>query len=316
MQARNLGATGLSIGPIVFGGNVFGWTADEATSFDLLDRFTGAGFNAIDTADVYSAWVPGHQGGESEAMIGRWLQQSATRREDVVIITKVGSPMGEDRKGLGEKWIMEAVNGSLRRLQTDHIDLYLAHWPDDDVPHEETLSAFARLRDQGKIRAFGCSNYDAGQLRAAMNAARQAGLPSYGVLQPEYNLLTRDKYEGALAEICVEEDIGVIPYYSLAAGLLTGKYRSKADFSGVARSATLQRFWSERAERVVTALINVADEIGETPATIALAWLMTRRGITAPIASATKPEQLESLLRAPDVTLSAEMLTTLQEAGA
>ncbi|TPW27836.1 aldo/keto reductase [Martelella alba] len=316
MHFRNLGATGLSIAPVVFGGNVFGWTADEPTSFDLLDRFTAAGFNAIDTADVYSAWVPGHQGGESETIIGRWLKQSATRREDVIIITKVGSPMGENRKGLGETWIMQAVEASLKRLQTDHIDLYLAHWPDADVAHAETLSAFARLRDQGKIRAFGCSNYDAAQLRAAIEAARQAGLPSYGVLQPEYNLLTRDKYEGALAEICVEEDIGVIPYYSLAAGLLTGKYRSKADFAEVARSATLERFWDERAERVVAALIRIADELGEKPATIALAWLMTRRGITAPIASATRSEQLERLLRAPDVTLSDEALTALQEAGA
>ncbi|MFB2605595.1 aldo/keto reductase, partial [Rhizobium phaseoli] len=215
MEMRRLGKTGLSVAPIVIGGNVFGWTADEKTSFAILDAFFDAGLNAIDTADVYSAWVPGNKGGDSEEIIGRWLKQSAVSRDKAVIITKVGSDMGQG-KTLKAGYILKAVEASLSRLQTDYIDLYLSHWPDADTPHEETLGAFAKLKQQGKIRAIGCSNYDATLLQASFDAAEKAALPRYDVLQPEYNLCERASFEGPLAELCVEEDLGVITYFSLA----------------------------------------------------------------------------------------------------
>lgn len=315
MQKRTLGRTGIEIAPVVFGGNVFGWTADEKTSFDLLDRFFEAGFNAIDTADVYSAWVPGNKGGESETIIGDWLQRGSVARDDVVIITKVGSEMAPEKKGLSEKWILQAVEDSLSRLKTDYIDVYLAHWPDENTSYDETIGAFTRLREQGKVRAIGGSNLDAGQLEEALRIAEHTGRARYDVLQPEYNLYTRDGFEGALAELCVEHDIGVIPYFSLAAGFLTGKYKSSDDIRGVAREGAVGKYFDERGERLLKALEIVSKEAGEHPASIALAWLMTRRGVTAPIASASKPEQLQSLFRAPDIELDADALQLLQKAG-
>ncbi|WLR92664.1 aldo/keto reductase [Shinella zoogloeoides] len=316
MQLRSLGKTGLSIAPLVFGGNVFGWTADEKTSFDLLDAFTGAGFNAIDTADVYSRWAPGNAGGESEAIIGRWLKRSGIARDKVVIITKVGSDMGQGRRDLGKSWIVEAVEASLKRLETDHIDLYLSHWPDDETPYEETLEAHASLVAAGKVRAFGASNLDAGQLQASFEAADKAGLPRYGALQPEYNLYDRAGFEGALADLCEKEDIGVITYYSLASGFLTSKYRTKADTEGRARGEDVARYLDEKGQRILAALDRVAPETGARPAEIALAWLMAKPAVTAPIASATSLAQLASLTKAAALTLSTEAVAALDKAGA
>ncbi len=316
MQLRSLGKTGLSIAPLVFGGNVFGWTTDEKTSFDLLDAFTGAGFNAIDTADVYSRWAPGNEGGESEAIIGRWLKRSGIARDKVVIITKVGSDMGQGRRDLRKSWIVEEVEASLKRLETDHIDLYLSHWPDDETPYEETLEAHASLVAAGKVRAFGASNLDAGQLQASFEAADKAGLPRYGALQPEYNLYDRAGFEGALADLCEKEDIGVITYYSLASGFLTGKYRTKADTEGRARGEDVARYLDEKGQRILAALDRVAAETGARPAEIALAWLMAKPAVTAPIASATSLAQLASLTKAAALTLSTEAVAALDKAGA
>ncbi|MGN8154784.1 aldo/keto reductase [Agrobacterium sp. 22094] len=316
MQNRTLGRTGLPVAPIVFGGNVFGWTADEKTSFQLLDAFFDAGFNAIDTADVYSAWVPGHQGGESEAIIGKWLKSGSVKRDDAVIITKVGFDNNERKTGLSADWIAKAVDDSLRRLQTDYIDLYLAHKPDDAVPLEETLGAFARLKEAGKVRAIGCSNYNAQQLQASLDVAEATGLGRFDVLQPEYNLYTRDKFEGPLADLCAREDIGVINYYSLAAGFLTGKYRTKADTEGVARSYRVANYLDPRGLAILGAMDTIAAETGARHADIALAWLLAKPSVTAPIASATSLSQLESFKRAVNLRLSDEMIRLLDEAGA
>ncbi|MBB5043110.1 aldo/keto reductase [Shinella fusca] len=316
MQLRPLGKTGLSIAPLVFGGNVFGWTADEKTSFDLLDAFTGAGFNAIDTADAYSRWVPGNKGGESETIIGKWLKRSGIARDRVVIITKVGSDMGQGRRDLRKAWIIEEVENSLRRLQTDHIDLYLSHWPDPETPYEETLEAHAGLLKAGKVRAFGASNLDAGQLQASFEAADRAGLPRYGALQPEYNLYDRAGFEGPLADLCRKEDIGVITYYSLASGFLSGKYRSKADTEGKARGGGVARYLDDKGLRILAALDSVSAETGAAPAEIALAWLMAKPAVTAPIASATSLAQLASLTKAAALTLSADQMAALDRAGA
>ena len=315
MKKRALGRTGLSISPIVFGGNVCGWTADEKTSFALLDAFFDAGFNAIDTADVYSRWVEGHVGGESETVIGKWLKQSSVNREDAVIVTKVGSDMGDGKKGLSEKWIMQAVEDSLKRLQIDYIDLYLSHFPDAETPYEETLGAFSKLKEQGKIRAIGCSNLDAAQLQASLDAAAKNNLPRYDVIQPEYNLYNRDLFEGPLAELCVKEDIGVINYYSLAAGFLTGKYRSKADTEGVARSYRVADYVNERGLAVLGAMDTVAAETGAKLADIAIAWLLRKDAVSAPIASATSLSQLESFKRAVELELTDEMMAVLDKAG-
>jgi aryl-alcohol dehydrogenase-like predicted oxidoreductase len=316
MQLRALGKTGLSIAPLVFGGNVFGWTADEKTSFNLLDAFTGAGFNAIDTADVYSRWAPGNQGGESEAIIGKWLKRSGIARDRVVVITKVGSDMGQGRRDLRRRWIVEAVENSLKRLQTDHIDLYLSHWPDPETPYEETLEAHASLVKAGKVRAFGASNLDAGQLQASFEAADKAGLPRYGALQPEYNLYDRAGFEGALADLCRKEDLGVITYYSLASGFLTGKYRTKADTEGRTRGEGVVHYLDDKGRRILAALDTVAADTGATQAEIALAWLMAKPAVTAPIASATGLGQLASLTKATTLTLSAEQMAALDTAGA
>jgi aryl-alcohol dehydrogenase-like predicted oxidoreductase len=316
MEMRRLGKTGLSVAPIVFGGNVFGWTADEKTSFGILDAFFDAGFNTIDTADVYSAWVPGNNGGDSEEIIGKWLKQGKISRDKAVVITKVGSEMGPGKKGLKEQYILQAVEASLKRLQTDYIDLYLSHWPDPETPHEETLGAFAKLKQQGKIRAIGCSNLDASQLQASFDAAEKAGLPRYDVIQPEYNLYDRAKFEGPLADLCVKEDIGVINYYSLASGFLSGKYRSKADTEGKARGGKAAGYLDDKGLKILAALDTVSAETGAKPAEISLAWLLRKKAVTAPIASATSLSQLESLTKSASLTLSDDAMALLDTAGA
>jgi len=316
MQLRPLGRTGLQIAPIVFGGNVFGWTADEKRSFELLDAFVDAGFNAIDTADVYSRWVPGHQGGESETLIGRWLQANPARRGQVLLFTKVGMDMGDEHKGLGKLWIERAVEDSLRRLNTDVIDLYQAHRPDPETSYEETLDTYDRLRKAGKIRAFGCSNFDARQLAEAQDSARINALPAYQTLQPEYNLCDRASYDGPLRDLAMQLDLGVIPYYSLASGFLTGKYRTEADLGQSARGGGVRKYMNPRGMRILGALDQVSQRHGTQPAVVALAWLIAREGVTAPIASATSVDQLKNFSAAAALKLSDGDRTQLDQASA
>jgi aryl-alcohol dehydrogenase-like predicted oxidoreductase len=315
LQKRRLGRTDLSIAPLVLGGNVFGWTADEKTSFDLLDRFVGGGLNAIDTADAYSRWVPGNKGGESETIIGKWMKARGNR-ERVVVITKVGSDMGQGKKDLSAAHIEKAVEDSLKRLQIDAIDLYLSHWPDPTTPHEETLGAYQKLIKAGKVRNIGASNLDAGQLRAALDIARLRDLPRYEVLQPEYNLYDRASYEGPLADLCAAEGLGVITYYSLASGFLSGKYRSVADLGKSARGGGVKKYLDKRGLRILDALDAVAARHKAKPAEVALAWIIARPDVTAPIASATSLEQLESLIRSASLPLSAADTRELDDASA
>lgn len=316
MDKRRLGNSSLAIAPIMFGGNVFGWTADEATSFALLDAFVAAGFNAIDTADVYSVWVPGHAGGESEATIGRWLKARGCR-DKVVIATKVGMEMAPDRHGLKPDYIRASVEASLQRLQTDYIDLYQSHKDDETVPLEETLGAYARLIEEGKVRAIGASNYSAPRLRAALDVAKAHGLPRYETLQPLYNLYDRHEFEGPLAELCLAENVGVINFFSLASGFLTGKYRSEADLSKSVRGPRrVKAYLDDKGYRILAALDQVAARTGATPTQIAIAWLIGKPAVTAPIASATSVAQLEELLKAASLTLDAEAMATLDAAGA
>jgi aryl-alcohol dehydrogenase-like predicted oxidoreductase len=286
MQKRRRGRTGLQIAPLVFGGNVFGWTADAKTAFDLLDRFVGAGFNAIDTADSHSSWAPGNKGGESETIIGEWMK-SRGNRDRVVVVTKVGSPMGPGKKGLSARYIAEAADASLKRLQTDFIDLYLSHWPDPETPYEETLGAYQELIRQGKARFVGASNLSADQLAASLDVARRKSLPRYDVLQPEYNLYDRGSFDGPLRDLCIAEEIGVITYFSLAKGFLSGKYRSEADLGQSPRGGGVKAYLNERGRRILAAVDSVAARRAAKPAEIALAWLIARPGVTAPIASAT-----------------------------
>ena len=316
MAFRPLGATGLSIAPLVFGGNVFGWTVDERTSFDLLDGFVDAGFNAIDTADVYSAWAPGNRGGESETIIGNWLAANPGKRDKVLILTKVGSDMGEGKKGLSARWITQAVEDSLRRLKTDVIDLYQSHWPDPETPYEETLRAYEGLLEAGKVRAIGASNLDASQLAHALAVAAEQGLPPYRTLQPEYNLYDRAAFDGALRDLCIREKLGVITYFSLASGFLSGKYRSKDDLAKSQRGEGVAKYLTERGFRILDALDEVAGRNAAEPAQAALAWLIAREGVTAPIASATSRSQLDSLVKAARLQLSADDIRLLDEASA
>lgn len=315
MNMRPLGRTGLEIAPLVLGGNVFGWTADEPTSFALLDRFFEAGLNAIDTADSYSMWAPGNQGGESETIIGKWLKGSPERRERTIVITKVGSPLGPGRKGLSAKRIAAAAEDSLRRLQLDCIDLYLTHFPDPETPLEESLRAYERLLEQGKVRAIGASNYDASLLRQALELSASQSLPRYEVLQPEYNLYDRGDFEGGLRDLCLEEGLGVITYYSLASGFLSGKYRSEQDLNKSVRGTRLHKYLDDRGMRILAALDEVAAAHSAKPAEIALAWLMQREGVTAPIASATSLEQLDSLIRSTQLTLTPAQIDLLTRAS-
>lgn len=315
MEKRQLGQSGISIPPLVFGGNVFGWSADEATSFRLLDALADAGLTAIDTADMYSVWAEGHQGGESEAVIGRWLAARGGR-DRFVIMTKVGMEM-PDGKGLSAAWIKTSVDRSLTRLKTDVIDLYQAHQDDQETPLEETLGAFADLIRAGKVRAIGASNYTAPRLAEALKVAEANGLPRYVSLQPHYNLVERPLFEGALEDLCLAEKLGVIPYFSLAGGFLTGKYRSEADLGkSAARGEDAVKYLSGRGPEVLAALDAVAGEAGATPAQVALAWLMARPSITAPIASASRPEQMGDLVAACSLSLSPAQIATLDQASA
>ena len=311
MNTRPLGRSNIRIAPLVFGGNVFGWTVDQPTAFKLLDRFVDAGLNAIDTADVYSRWFSGNKGGESEAIIGNWFKASPARRSQVVLITKVGAAPGADGKGLSAKSIVAGVEGSLRRLQTDHIDFYLSHRPDADTPIGETLRAYESLIQAGKVRAIGSSNSTATGLREALDTAAAKGLPRYEVEQPEYSLCERNKFEGSLQDLCIAEGMGVIVYYSLASGFLSGKYRSKADLGKSARAGGVEKYLNDRGFRILAALDTVAGAQGAKPAEVALAWLIAREGVTAPIASATNSAQLDSLVRATQLKLSAEEIQSL-----
>ena len=316
MELRRLGTSSLVIPPLVFGGNVFGWSADEATSFTLLDKLAGAGLVAIDTADVYSRWVPGHQGGESEAIIGRWLKQRG-KRDDLVIMTKVGMEMPGRGKGLSPAWIRRSVDESLKRLQTDYIDLYQAHQDDPETPLADTLGAFADLMKAGKVRAIGASNYSAARLEEALKASEAGGLPAYVSLQPHYNLMERPLFEDGLEPVCLAHKLGVIPYYSLASGFLSGKYRSEADLAkSAARGRAVAKYLQGKGPKVLTALDQAAAATNATPTQVALAWLMARPSVTAPIASASKAEQLDDLIKATTLKLSAAQIAALDAASA
>jgi aryl-alcohol dehydrogenase-like predicted oxidoreductase len=315
MELRTLGRSALRLPPVMFGANVFGWTADEAMSHRLLDTLLDAGLNAIDTADVYSAWVPGHQGGESEAVIGRWLKQRGGR-DRVVIATKVGMRMGSGDQGLSRDWILREVDASLRRLQTDYIDLYQAHKDDPNTPFEETLGAFAELVKNGKVRVIGASNYSAARLREALQTSASLGLPRFESLQPLYNLMERHGFEDELQSVCLKEKVGVISYYALAAGFLTGKYRSEADLSKSPRGANLAKYLDARGDRVLGALDMVSARLGVSSAQVAIAWTMTRPAMTAPIVSATNLDQLSEIVAAATLRLDADALAQLEAASA
>lgn len=316
MNFRPLGRSGLQVSPLAFGGNVFGWTVDEATSFRLLDAWIDAGFNFIDTADVYSIWAPGHTGGESETIIGKWLRASG-KRDRIVLATKVGKPMGEGKKGLSPRYIREAVDASLRRLQCDCIDLYQSHDDDADTPLEDTLGAYAELIRAGKVRAIGASNHTAPRLAEALAVSERLGLPRYESLQPLYNLYDRAVYEAELEPLCQAQQLGVINFFALAMGFLTGKYRSAGD---AARSTRGERavaaYLNDRGRRILAALDDVAAETGAKPGQVALAWQIARPSITAPIASATSLAQLQELVAAAQLKLAPEQITRLDEASA
>jgi aryl-alcohol dehydrogenase-like predicted oxidoreductase len=314
MQKRRLGRSDLEVAPFCFGGNVFGWTTDEKTSFALLDGFVERGFNFIDTADAYSRWVPGHTGGESEAIIGRWMKQRANR-DKVIIATKVGADMGEGRT-MAPAYVRKAVEDSLRRLQTDRIDLYQTHWDDAKTPLEEVLSTYADLIKAGKVRTIGASNYSAARLKEALEISASQGLPRYESLQPQYNLVERADYEAELGPLCRREEIGVIPYYSLASGFLTGKYRAKDDAKKSARGSGATKYLDDKGLRVLAALDEIAAERKASVAQIALAWLLAKPELTAPIASATSLAQLEELLGAVRLELSPADVGRLDSASA
>ncbi len=312
MEKRRLGRSDLKVAPLAFGGNVFGWTVDETTSFALLDGFVAAGFNLIDTADAYSRWVPGHSGGESEAIIGQWMKARGNR-DKVVIATKVGMEMAPGEKGLSAARIARAVEASLQRLQTDYIDLYQAHFDDPETPLAETAEAFARLVAQGKVRVLGASNYAGARLAAAL--AAQKSRPRYESFQPGYNLYDR-AFETEALPVCLKEDIGVIPYFSLAAGFLTGKYRTEADFKKSVRGGGMAKYLNPRGLRILKALDDISAGYNAKPGQVALAWLMQRPGITAPIASATSLAQLGELVTSANLKLDAAAVAALDQASA
>jgi aryl-alcohol dehydrogenase-like predicted oxidoreductase len=314
MTLRRLGSTDLKIAPLVLGGNVFGWTADRAASFAVLDAFVAGGGTMIDTADIYSAWVDGHKGGESESMIGEWLKASG-KRDDVLIATKVGMLPGEGGEKLAPARIAAAAEASLKRLGTDRIDLYYAHQDDEDVAQEDVLEAFGKLVDAGKVRVIGASNFHAARLKSAVDAAKTSDLPRYHVLQPEYNLVSRTKFEGELQDYCVTENIGVLPYYGLASGFLTGKYRTKDDLGQSVRGGRMGELLDGKGKAVLDAMDSVVEATGATHAQVALAWLIAQPGVTAPIASATSVKQIEDLLPAMTLELTEDQLETLTDAG-
>jgi aryl-alcohol dehydrogenase-like predicted oxidoreductase len=316
VEQRSLGRSGLMTAPLAFGGNVFGWTADEATSLRLLDAFVDGGFNLIDTADMYSTWVPGHQGGESETILGRWLKTSG-KRDHVLIATKVGKPMGDGSQGLSPARIRRAVDDSLRRLQTDRIDLYQSHDDDPSVLLEDALGAYADLMRAGKVRAIGASNHTAARLAAALDASERCGLPRYETLQPLYNLVDRAAYEADLEPLVRERGLGVINFFGLARGFLSGKYRSEADLAKSPRGVGVRAaYFNERGFRILAALDAAAEALSATPAQVALAWQMARPGLTAPIASATSVAQLQELMGAARLVLPADRVAALDQASA
>ncbi|HVY07185.1 MAG TPA: aldo/keto reductase [Burkholderiales bacterium] len=315
MTTRPLGRSGLKVSPLAFGGNVFGWTADEATSFQLLDRFVDEGFNFIDTADMYSKWVPGNKGGESETIIGKWLRKSG-KRDKVVIATKVGMEMAPDRKGLAPAYIARSVEDSLKRLQTDRIDLYQSHQDDASVPIADTLGAYDKLIKAGKVRAIGASNFSAERFQETLDVSKKQGLPRYESMQPNYNLIDRADFEKNMQDVCVKNDVGVISYFSLAAGFLTGKYRSEADLGkSSGRGGMVKKYLNDRGQKVLGALDAVAKDKSSTPARVALAWLLAQPGITAPIASATNVKQMDDLFAATRLQLDAASLKQLDAAS-
>lgn len=314
METKELGRSGIKIFPIVFGGNVFGWTIDEKTSFEILDGFTDAGFNFIDTADIYSYWAPGNKGGESEKIIGNWIKKKKNRA-DVVIATKVGGETNDHGRNITKNYIIKTVEESLKRLQTDYIDLYQTHWDDNVTPVEETLSAYQQLLKEGKIRAVGASNLSPERLQASLDASNKLGLPRYETFQPCYNLYDREGFESELEDICLSNQLGVITYYSLASGFLSGKYRSQNDIANAtsARKEGIQKYLNTRGQKILTILDEVAAEYDTTPATVSLAWLLARPSVTAPIVSATNLKQLESLIQAPQLQLSDDTIRILTQ---
>ncbi|WP_129716530.1 aldo/keto reductase [Pedobacter sp. SYP-B3415] len=314
MEKRKLGGSDLLVAPITFGGNVFGWTVDEQKSFEILDGFFAAGFNFIDTADVYSRWVPDNRGGESETIIGKWMK-SRGNRDQVVLATKVGGDMGQGRKDLSRRHIFSAVDASLQRLQTDYIDLYQSHYDVPEIPLEETLGAFDELVKQGKVRWIGASNFSAERLKEALTFSKENHLAKYQTFQPEYNLFSREGFEAEQEKVCLEQELGVINYYALASGFLTGKYRSEADFSKSARGAAMKSYFTHRGMEILKALDEVAENHNISQASVALAWLLARPSVTAPIASVTGLEQLKSFSDAVNVTLSAAEVDLLNKAS-
>jgi aryl-alcohol dehydrogenase-like predicted oxidoreductase len=315
VKKRTLGDSGFEVAPLALGGNVFGWTVDELTSFNILDAFVAAGFNLIDTADTYSRWVPGNTGGESETIIGKWLKRSGNR-DKVIIATKVGSEMGPNRKGLAKSYILKAVEESLRRLQTDTIDLYQSHKDDPATPLDETLEAYSQVIKQGKVRAIGASNYGAKRLSEALQISTLKGLARYQSLQPRYNLYDRAEYEMSLEPICVEQGIGVITYSSLASGFLTGKYRSEKDQAKSVRGQGIKLYLNDRGFQILSALDQASKQYHSTPAGVSLAWLIARPGITAPIASTTSVEQLNDLIEGTMLGLDQTAMELLNNASA
>lgn len=315
MEKRQLGNTELYVYPITFGGNVFGWTIDEKKSFEILDAFTGAGFNFIDTADVYSRWAAGNEGGESETIIGNWMKKQGNR-EKLIIATKVGADMGSGKRDLSKKYILKAVEDSLKRLQTDYIDLYQTHWDDETTPIEETLEAYAQLMKEGKVRHIGASNLTPERLKESLDIAVANNLPAYEAFQPHYNLYEREVFENGLEPLCLGNSLGVLNYYSLASGFLTGKYRSEADLNKSQRGGGVAKYLDERGFKILAALDVVAAELNSTPATVALAWLINRPSVTAPIVSATSTTQLDSIIKAPDLEITADQLHFLTSESA
>ncbi len=315
MQTRTLGTSSLEVAPLMLGGNVFGWTIDAPTSFTILDAFVDRGFNFIDTADVYSRWVPGHHGGESETILGQWFKRTG-KRDQIVLATKVGMDMGDGKQGLAKDYILREVEASLTRLQTDHIDLYQSHKDDESTPIDETLAAYDQLVQHGKVRLIGASNYTAPRLTEALEAAKSDCLPSYQTLQPEYNLHHREDFETNLAPVAEKYNLGVIPYFSLASGFLTGKYKTKDDAKGAKRESQVGKYFDARGEKILKALDEAAQKTGAKQASIALAWLLAQPTILAPIASATSLDQLEALTAAAELKLDAATLQSLTEASA
>jgi aryl-alcohol dehydrogenase-like predicted oxidoreductase len=314
MQKRRLGRSELQVAPLMLGGNVFGWTANEKSSFEVLDGFLGAGFNFIDTADVYSRWAPGNKGGESETVIGNWMR-SRGNRDKVIVATKGGGDMGQG-KNITKKYILSAVEASLGRLQTDYIDLYQTHFDVEETPVEETLEAYAQVVKEGKVRVIGASNFTATRLTAALEASTRHGYPRYESLQPHYNLYEREIFEKELEAVCLENEVGVVNYWALAAGFLTGKYRSEADLNKSPRGGGVKKYLNERGFRILAALDEVSGRYHSTPASVALAWLIARPSVTAPIASATSIAQLDSLIAATRLTLDDAAIRQLNEASA